>query len=56
MLIFRVKVMQTDRRTDRQTTVKQYVPDLSIQGHKKKLVTCIFSFFTKCFQCDFSSA
>ena len=28
---------QTDGRTeDRWTTVKQYAPDLSIQGHKKK--------------------
>ena len=25
----------TDRRTDRQTTVKQYALDLSMQGHKK---------------------
>ena len=25
---------QTDRRMDRRATVKQYAPDLSIQGHK----------------------
>ena len=35
MLSFHVKFVQTDRRIDRQTTVKQYAPDLSIQGHKK---------------------
>ena len=38
MLSFHVKFVQTDRqtdgRTDRQTTVKQYALDLSIQGHK----------------------
>ena len=34
MLSFQVKFVQTDRQTDRQTTVKQYAPDLSIQGHK----------------------
>ena len=48
MLSFHVKFVQTDRRTDRQTTVKQYAPDLSIRGHKKKkmLVTNIFFFST----------
>ena len=39
MLSFHVKFVQTDRqtnrRTDRQTTVKQYAPNLSIQGQKK---------------------
>ena len=25
----------TDRQMDRQTTVKQYAPDISMQGHKK---------------------
>ena len=37
MLSFHVKFVQTDKRTDgrRRTTVKQYAPDLSIQGHKK---------------------
>ena len=39
MLTFHVKFLQTDRRTDgrtdRWTTVKQYAPDLLIQGHKK---------------------
>ena len=30
MLSFHVKFVQTDRRT----TVKQYAPDLLIQGHK----------------------
>ena len=34
MLSFHVKFVQTDRRTD---NVKQYAPDLSIQGHKKAL-------------------
>ena len=42
MLSFHVKFVQTDRetdgwtdiRTDRHTTVKQYAPDLSMQGHK----------------------
>ena len=42
MLSFHVKFVQTDRwtdgwmdsQTDRQITVKQYTPDLSIQGHK----------------------
>ena len=33
MLSFRVKFMQTDK----QTTVKQYAPNLSIQGHKNEL-------------------
>ena len=27
-----------DRQTDRRTTVKQYAPDLSIQGHKNVVV------------------
>ena len=31
MLSFHIKFVQTDR----QTTVKQYTPDLSIQGQKK---------------------
>ena len=34
MLSFHVKFVQTDRQTEGQTTVKQYAPDLSIQGHK----------------------
>ena len=38
MLSFHVK---TDGQTNRQTTEKQYAPDLSIRGHKK-LVTSIF--------------
>ena len=29
--------LQTDGWTDRQTTVKQYAPDLSMRGHKKKI-------------------
>ena len=32
--VFMLKKRQTDGRTDRRTTVKQYAPDLSIQGHK----------------------
>ena len=44
MLSFHVKFVQTDRRvdgrtdgrTDSRTTVKQYAPDLSMRGHKKK--------------------
>ena len=36
MLSFHVKFVQTDERTDRETTVKQYAPNLSIQGHKKQ--------------------
>ena len=39
MLSFHVKFVQTGR-TDRQTTVKQYAPDLSIQGAKKKKKDC----------------
>ena len=31
---------QTDGRMDRQTTVKQYVPYLSMRRHKKKDLTC----------------
>ena len=46
MLSFHVKFVQTDRwmdgqtdgQTDRRTTVKQYAPELSIQGHKNGLV------------------
>ena len=34
MLSFHIKFVQTDRRMDSWTTVKQYAPDLSIQGHK----------------------
>ena len=33
MLSFHVQFVQTDRQTDRLTTVKQYAPDLSIRGH-----------------------
>ena len=36
MLSFHVKFLQTDRGTDRRTTVKQYAPDLLIRGHKNK--------------------
>ena len=36
MLHFDVKVVQTDRQTDGRTKVKQYDPDLSMRGHKKK--------------------
>ena len=32
MLSFHVKFVQRDRWTDRRTTVKQFAPDLSIQG------------------------
>ena len=39
MLSFHVKFVQTDRRT----TVKQYVPDLSIRGHKKSIALSIIS-------------
>ena len=39
MLSFHVKFVQTDRRTDRRTTVKQYVPDLSIWGHKNGMIS-----------------
>ena len=35
MFSFHVKFVQTDRRTDGRTTVKQYAPDLSMRGHKK---------------------
>ena len=34
MLSFHGKFVETDRQMDRQTTVKQYAPDLSIRGHK----------------------
>ena len=34
MLSFQVR-FSVDRRTDRRTPVKQYAPDLSMQGHKK---------------------
>ena len=33
MLSFHVKLVQTDR----QTMIKQYAPDISIQGHENKL-------------------
>ena len=36
MLSFHVKFVQTGRRTDRRTTVKQYGHDLSMQGHKNE--------------------
>ena len=36
MLSFHAKFVQTDRRADGQTTVKQYAPHLSIRGHKKE--------------------
>ena len=39
MLSFHIKFAQTDGRTDRRTMVKQYAPDISIQGHKKKEMT-----------------
>ena len=35
MLSFHVKFVETDRQTDRQTTVKKYAPNLSMRGHKK---------------------
>ena len=35
MISFHVKFVQTDRRMDRRTMVKQYAPDLSMRGHKK---------------------
>ena len=35
MLSFHVKFVQTDRQTDRWTTVKQYALDISMRGHKK---------------------
>ena len=35
MLSFHLKFVLTDRRTDRQTTVKQYASDLLMRGHKK---------------------
>ena len=34
MLSFHVKFVQKDGQMDRQTTVKLYAPNLSIQGHK----------------------
>ena len=38
MLSFHVKLLETDRRTDRwtdrRTMVKQHAPDLSMRGHK----------------------
>ena len=49
MLSFHVKFVQTDRQMDRWTMVKQYAPDLLMQGHKKKkkkkkmMTTSIFS-------------
>ena len=56
MLSFHVKFVQTDGlmdgQTDRQTTVKQHVPDLSINGHKKEknmLVISIVFFFQTVF-------
>ena len=50
MLRCHVKFVQTDRRMDGQTTVKQYVPDLSIRGHKnglfrKALFNCMCMYF-----------
>ena len=43
MLSFHVKFVQTDGRT----TVKQYAPDLSIRGHKKKLDLTILTLTTQ---------
>ena len=37
MLSFHVKFVQTDRRIDRWTMVKQYALDLSIRGHKNDI-------------------
>ena len=39
MLIFHVKFVLTDRRTDRRITLKQYAPNLLIWGHKNTAVT-----------------
>ena len=33
--VFTVSFVQTDRKTDRQTPVKQYAPDLTMRGRKK---------------------
>ena len=47
MLSFYVKFVQTDRwrdtdgRRDRQTTVKQYDPNLSIRGHNNCVKTIL---------------
>ena len=38
MLSFHVKFVQTDGRTDRLTTVKQYASNLSIRGHKDQSI------------------
>ena len=39
MLSFHIKFVQTDRWTDRLTTVKQYAPDLLMQGHNNDFNT-----------------
>ena len=51
MLSFHVKFVQTDRRTDRRTMVKQYAPNLLIRGHEneKMLITNILSEYFKFF-------
>ena len=38
MLSFHFKFVQTDRWTDRRTTVKQYAPDLSMRENKNEKV------------------
>ena len=40
MFSFHVKFVQTDSQTNRRTTVKQYAPDLSIQGYKNSHYFC----------------
>ena len=40
MLSFHVKFVQTYRRTDRGTMVKQYASDLSMQGIKINVPAC----------------
>ena len=46
MLSLHVKFVQTDRRTEGRTTVKQYAPDLSIWGHKTCGKTTSIFFFS----------
>ena len=48
MLSFHVKSLdrQTDGRVDRQTKVKQYAPDLSIQGLKNPIAGAPFILFS----------
>ena len=65
MLSFHVTFVQpqTERRTDRRTTVKQYAPNLSIWGHKNiyaklfiKIIESLNCFMSETSLCFYVSA